>query len=81
MKISGNKVLFSTGREKSANCGIIGLAPDGNVTDGYDSEFYSKDDAEWMDPEDILTAAERVELAEYMIEQWQRFKATAETEI
>lgn len=81
MEIDGNKVLFSTGREKNAHGGIIGLSPDMQVTDGYDGEFYRPKES-WMDDDDYseyvrLTPEERVELADYMITAWKRFRSKA----
>ena len=65
MKIEGDKVTFSTGKVKSANGGVIGLKPDGSVTEGafYSSKF-----------DVVLTDAECVELADYMINAWMKFK-------
>jgi hypothetical protein len=82
MKIEGNNVLFSTGKVKYAHCGIIGLRPNMQVTDGYCGESHEERE-EWMDYEDYeasapLTAAEQIELADYMIEQWKKFKSNAE---
>ena len=57
MKIVGNEVFFSTGRVKYANDGIIGLGPDGAVSEGYDGGFWSPLEAEWKEPEDCLTPA------------------------
>ena len=58
------KYLFSTGRIASANCGIIGLSPNLEISDGYDGGF---------DGTRNLTKEERVELANYMIEKWKEF--------
>lgn len=76
MRIEGDTVIFSSGRRRDANCGIIGLSPDLHVTGGYDQGFYTPLQ-EGMPPGDqsnALTPSERIELADYMIEQWQRFK-------
>lgn len=40
MKIENDKVIFSTGKTRPANCGIIGLGPDMEVTEGYDGLFF-----------------------------------------
>ena len=75
MKIDGDTVIFSTGKERSANCGIIGLEPYHlEVTEGYDGGFHNDD---WWDEPDKLTAAEQIELADYMIELWGKFKEKA----
>ena len=69
MKIKDDKVIFSTGKEKYANNGIIGLSPELDITEGYDGGF--------EEDEDDLTKEEQIELAEYMIEAWARFKEKA----
>ncbi len=71
MKIEGDEVIFSTGKNKYANCGIIGLTPKGHVTEGFDGGFYDSDfpHALWEE-EPELTLAECVELADFMIERW-----------
>lgn len=69
MKIEGDDVIFSTGTVKYANNGFIGLSPEGDVSEGYDGGFFSSDD---FTPD--LTPAECVELAEYMILEWQAFR-------
>jgi len=75
MKIVKDTVTFSTGKERYANCGIIGLAPDGEVTQGSDGGFWAREEAEYRD--DPLTPAERLELADYMIERWKMFRDSA----
>lgn len=80
MKIEGDKVIFSTGKARSANCGIIGLSPEMGVSEGYDGGFYSGPDGEeWRDEEEKLTKEELVELADYMIEQWLKFRLLQES--
>ena len=77
MKIIANKVIFSTGTELFASCGVIGLGPDLEVSEGWDSGFYNPSD--YYSPEDrTLTGKERIELADYMINQWGKFKKEAE---
>ena len=56
------------------NCGIIGLSPEGDVSNGYDGGFFSREMEEWDECPD-LTPEECVELAEYMIKRWQEFGA------
>jgi hypothetical protein len=69
---------FSSGRVGRANRGIIGIAPDLEVTDGYDGGFDTTPPRRsWaFDGDDDLqfTPAERAELANYMIERWTAFK-------
>jgi len=75
MKIDGDKVTFSTGKERIANCGIIGISERHlEVTDGYDSGFHNDD---WYDDEQKLTKEEQIELADYMIGVWNKFKEKA----
>lgn len=57
-----------SGRVVTANCGIIGIGPMGSVYDGYDGG---------MGDSDAFTTPERVELADYMIERWTRYKVDA----
>jgi hypothetical protein len=74
MEIKGNTVTFLSGRTRSANRGIIGLSPDLTVSEGYDGGFQIEP-CEWDEPdEDDLTKEDRIELADYMIAQWQKFK-------
>jgi hypothetical protein len=70
MRIDGDTVKFRSGREEYANCGIIGISPDGNVSGGYDDGF---GDFEGHEDMPVLSRKERVELAEYMIIQWEKF--------
>lgn len=68
MKIDKNKfgiayAVFSSGRRSYVNNGIIGISPEGKIYVGYDGSF-----------DFDLTPEERQELADYMIEQWTKFK-------
>lgn len=76
MKIEDDDVIFSTGKKRYANNGIIGLSPEGEVTEGYDGGFWQPEESEYRD-DDALTPAERVELADYMIERWKTFRDMA----
>lgn len=78
MKIEGNKVIFSTGKARYANRGIIGLHPNMGVSEGYDGWFYNDDEDEWRDEKQKLSKTELIELADYMIEQWQKFRSLQE---
>lgn len=70
-----NTYTLSSGRRFYANCGYIGLGPDGagdSLPEGHDGAIELRRD--W-DPEfEPWTAAERAELADAMIERWQAFK-------
>jgi ABC-type lipoprotein release transport system permease subunit len=78
MKIIGDKVIFSNGTEKYANNGIIGLSPHMTVSEGYDGGFHQPRE-DWMDDEDFngLSKKEQIELANYMIAAWKKFKTGA----
>lgn len=75
MKIIDNNVIFSTGKEKYAHVGIIGLSPELEVFNGYDGPFHMPEALDFE--EERLTKAEQIELAEYMINEWQKFKDQA----
>ncbi len=72
-------VTFSSGKVCETNGGIIGIDPSLKVFEGYDGDFFDAT----RDPEDRidfgcdLTSAEQIELADYMIGQWQQFKERA----
>ncbi len=66
MRIDGDTVKFRTGREEYANCGIVGISSDGNVSGGYDDGFGYGHDVP-------MSKKERVELAEHMILLWKKF--------
>lgn len=86
MKRDGVGVRFeSTGRWISANCGIIGLGPgpskDGrwNVNEGYDGIFEPCWDHEKDEKAPPLTREELMELSDFMVFEWVRFRAWVET--
>ena len=68
MGIKEDGFVFSTGKEIYANRGIIGLSEPGKygweVSEGYDGGIEIDD----------LTEGEKIELADYMISLWQRFR-------
>ena len=78
MRIEKDNVIFKTGRVRSANCGIIGLAPNYDVTGGYDQDFQNIKLDYWDDPDEQLTKEEMLELADYMIWEWRIFKDKVE---
>ena len=75
-----DEIKLSSGRIIYANCGIIGLSPELEVREGYDGTV------EWPPPtwneyaKPYLTADDMRELADLMIDRWQRFKASLETQ-
>jgi hypothetical protein len=63
-----DEIIFDSGRRVYANNGIVGLAPDLMVSEGYDGGI---DDDRW-------TAAERAELADMMIDLWTQYRKKKE---
>ncbi len=78
MIIEDGNITLSTGKELSANLGIIGLAPKGKdgweISEGYDAGMWS----EWYEAKTSngkdLTKHELIEIADYMIALWGEFK-------
>lgn len=71
------KIVFKSGRSITPNCGIVGIGPELGVSEGYDNGM-DWPPIEWGDgvkEEDALTADDMRELADLMIDRWQRFKA------
>lgn len=64
MKDVGDGYVFKSGKTFYANCSIVGIDPSGEVSEGYDGSI----DLE------TFTQEERIELAEYMIDLWTKFK-------
>ena len=76
MKIIDDEIIFSSGRCRNANMGIIGIGPKLNVTGGYDDGLYSDELEEFIyDDQEILRKDDLVELADHMIMRWKKFKA------
>lgn len=67
---SGDSYELSSGKIVYANEGILGLAPGSNdLFEGYDG---------WLaDRNDPLTAEEKVEIADFMIAMWQKYREAA----
>ena len=73
MKDIGDGFRLSTGTEIYANKSILGLSPtDSAIFEGYDGCVYDPDES---DPMQKLSPAECAEIAEYMIELWQKWKS------
>jgi hypothetical protein len=82
MKIEKDTITFSSGRTAYANRGIVGINPNLSVHEGYDGsipwpvpEWWGTEHPEWID-QNTLTSKDMVELADYMIDLWQKFKGT-----
>ncbi len=84
MKICGDELRFFTGYTGYANRGIVGLVKERGgwaVYEGYDGMIWDQSfDHTEYDLRDI-TPTERIELAEYMIKLWGRFKKDAKKEM
>lgn len=66
--IENSRLIFSTGKSIYAHAGIIGMSTEGETYYGYDGGL---DDGQ-------LTAAERRELAMYMVRRWLDYAECAE---
>ena len=67
-----------------ANSGYVGINEGGEVSSGYDESHHGasgpdKDDL--FEPEEMLPYAERVALADIMLDRWRRYKDEAMTQI
>jgi len=67
MIVKNGKVIFSTGKELPAYCGVIGLSDKLEVCAGFDSILCDVDTIP-------LSCKEATELSEYMIDLWLEFK-------
>jgi hypothetical protein len=74
MKVEHDTVTFSTGTTRYAHAGVIGIGNDNDVSEGYDGGLWSEHEREWTDS--TLTKEELIELADYMIERWTKWRAT-----
>jgi hypothetical protein len=80
MKVEGDKLIFSSGKIGYANCGVVGLSePDKEdgwqISEGYDGGI--DHEGSWLGDgisDNALTKEECIELADYMIALWARFK-------
>ncbi len=77
--IEEDTVTFSSGHKMYANCGIVGLAPDLKLYEGYDGSiivWYSDGTPyEWDTGEGSFSKTDFIELADMMIERWNQFRA------
>ena len=77
---------LSSGREIKANLGIIGISDiedrNTDIYHGYDGFIHNQCDEDWENPEefDFLTKKERIEIADYMIQLWKKYKDNATKE-
>jgi len=76
-----DRFVLSTGKEFNAFNQVIGLDPteigdDISIHEGSDGTVYTNYEHEYKDAEDCFTNAELIEIANYMIEQWNNVLAT-----
>jgi hypothetical protein len=80
-RIDRDNYELSSGRKIYANHGLISISdnrddahdPGWEIGEGYDGHLSEPNSSHELD-DPPLTAEEREELADFMIEQWQRFK-------
>lgn len=75
MKIQGDDIIFDSGRhvKDACNRGVIGLGPDfGYITSGWDDAICSieRDTFDYK----AISQQEKIEIADYMISQWEKVK-------
>ena len=73
IRIKEQKLIFSTGRRISVQRGVVGISPALEVFQGHAGILLPTE--AFLDDNDALTDQERIELADFMIRQWQAFKA------
>ena len=73
---SAKEILtFASGTKVSVNCGIVGIDHHGQLYEGYDGPIYHYPDDEYSTELSRLSGPEDcIELADYMIERWKKFK-------
>ena len=71
--------VLSTGREVYANYHIIGISPELEISEGYDGEINPKGlyTGRGGEMEGVWSSDERLELADYMINLWTRYRETS----
>lgn len=72
----GDGIMLSTGKGIYANCGYMGINELGELSEGYDGHICGGDFEAGYDSHDHyeLTTAERIELADYVISLWLKYK-------
>jgi hypothetical protein len=79
IRITGQALIFSTGRRFNVQRGVVGISPSLEVLQGHSGVLLPAEP--FLDDDDALTDAERIELADFMIAQWQAFRARADAPI
>lgn len=70
-----DEIVFSSGKSIYANNNIVGIDAELEISEGYDGSIF----IEGHNGEELLTKPELIELADMMIDRWQRFKAKHST--
>lgn len=71
-RIEEQTLIFSTGRRLSAQRGVMGISPSLEVFQGHGGVLVPSEP--FLDDNDALTDLERIELADFMVGQWQAFR-------
>ncbi|MGE8451157.1 MAG: hypothetical protein ACN6OP_11165 [Pseudomonadales bacterium] len=74
--IKEQTLVFDSGRRLSIQGGIVGISPFLEVSQGRSGILIPREP--FLDDDDALTDAERIELADLMIQQWQAFKCLSQ---
>ena len=76
MRYEADTYVLSSGRMFYANNGILGLGPDGRLSEGYDGMMEHEDGSVIgnFGPEFRFTTEERAEIADEMIRRWTAWK-------
>jgi hypothetical protein len=69
MRVERSSLIMDDGTEYHANGGIVGLDPYLEISRGYDGSL-----TDWENDDGKLPFAHRLELADYMIALWTKYK-------
>lgn len=71
---SEDEIILTSGKRLYANCLIVGIDPEMNVSGGYDQGgldcLYNTDSHKY----ERISREDRIELAEYMIALWTKYR-------
>jgi hypothetical protein len=79
IRIDGDDIIFSSGRVRDFNGGIVGLSPSLSIHGGFDQDVHAEyHQSEGINEYQGLSADDIRELAELMIMRWQEAKEKAD---
>lgn len=67
-------IRLASGRELYANCGIVGIDAEGEVSEGHDGGVPGAN-GDALEDSDNWSPQECRELADLMMERWQRYRS------